>query len=127
MSQQQLHDYRVYFAAERTQLAWVRSGLSVIALGFVVSRFGMFLQSTHGANDHAGFGLSGMLGIGFVLLGATGVALATSQHRRFVASLPPAFVPDSHQRGLLVPFSMIIAVLGLLLAAYLGWSHLQHM
>ena len=30
-------DPRVYFAAERTLLAWVRTGLTVMALGFVVS------------------------------------------------------------------------------------------
>jgi len=36
-------DPRVYFAAERTLLAWIRSGLTVMALGFVVARFGLFL------------------------------------------------------------------------------------
>ena len=36
-------DPRVFFAAERTLLAWVRTGLGVMALGFVVERFGLFL------------------------------------------------------------------------------------
>ena len=30
-------DPRVFFAAERTQLAWVRTGLPIMALGFVVT------------------------------------------------------------------------------------------
>lgn len=34
---------RVFFAAERTLPAWVRSGLTVMAPGFVVARFGPFL------------------------------------------------------------------------------------
>lgn len=34
---------RVFFAAERTLLAWVRSGITVMALGFVVAKFGLFL------------------------------------------------------------------------------------
>ena len=34
----------VYFAAERTLLSWVRAGLGLMALGFVVDRFGLFLR-----------------------------------------------------------------------------------
>ena len=37
-------DPRVFFAAERTLLAWVRTGLTIMALGFVVSRFGLFVR-----------------------------------------------------------------------------------
>ena len=37
-------DARVYFAAERTLLAWVRTGLAMMGFGFVVARFGMFLR-----------------------------------------------------------------------------------
>ena len=37
-------DPRVFFAAERTLLAWLRTGLTIIALGFVVSRFGLFVR-----------------------------------------------------------------------------------
>jgi uncharacterized membrane protein YidH (DUF202 family) len=32
-------DPRVYFAAERTLLAWVRTGLALMGFGFVVARF----------------------------------------------------------------------------------------
>jgi putative membrane protein len=37
-------DRLVYFAAERTLLSWVRVGLGLMALGFVVDRFGLFLR-----------------------------------------------------------------------------------
>ncbi len=37
-------DPRVYFAAERTMLAWLRTGIAVMAFGFVVARFGLFLR-----------------------------------------------------------------------------------
>ncbi len=37
-------DPRVYFAAERTFLAWLRTGFTVMAFGFVVARFGLFLR-----------------------------------------------------------------------------------
>ncbi|HEU4707865.1 MAG TPA: DUF202 domain-containing protein, partial [Methylophilaceae bacterium] len=38
-----MSDPRVFFATERTLLAWIRTGLTVVALGFVVARFGLFL------------------------------------------------------------------------------------
>src|SRR5215469_13612887 len=31
-------------AAERTYLAWIRTGLALLGLGFVVARFGLFLE-----------------------------------------------------------------------------------
>ena len=37
-------DPRVVFAAERTLLAWIRTGLSLMGFGFVVARFGLFLR-----------------------------------------------------------------------------------
>ncbi|HET6326866.1 MAG TPA: DUF202 domain-containing protein [Planctomycetaceae bacterium] len=39
-----MDDPRVYFAAERTLLAWVRTGLAMMGFGFVVARFGLFLR-----------------------------------------------------------------------------------
>ena len=36
-----------YLAAERTFLAWIRTGLALMGFGFVVARFGLFLQEIH--------------------------------------------------------------------------------
>jgi putative membrane protein len=33
-----------YLAAERTFLAWIRTGLALMGFGFVVARFGLFLE-----------------------------------------------------------------------------------
>ena len=48
-----------YLAAERTLLAWIRTGLAMMGFGFVVARFGLFLQELRfaqngGATQHYG-------------------------------------------------------------------------
>lgn len=44
-------DPRIYFAAEHTLLAWLRTGIAVIGPGFLVARFGVFLMIVRGQTD----------------------------------------------------------------------------
>jgi len=120
-------DPRVFFAAERTLLAWLRTGLTVMGLGFVVARFGLFLrllalqpQAARG-DEHAT--ASAVLGVLFVAAGAIAILVATVQHRRFVATLPSPDLPGSYNRAFAIALSTTVGVLGLLLAAYLVVSH----
>jgi putative membrane protein len=119
------NDPRVFFAAERTLLAWLRTGLTVMALGFVIARFGLFLQyvaPASAARPHAWSSLSAMLGIAFVLAGALASLLATLQHRRFVATLPLADLPSSYPGHFAAAFGFFMSCAGLVLAVYLGVS-----
>ena len=34
-----------YLVAERTFLAWIRTGLALAGFGFVIARFGLFLRA----------------------------------------------------------------------------------
>jgi putative membrane protein len=115
-------DPRIFFAAERTLLAWLRTGLTVMVVGFVVARFGLFqrllsLQSTAAIPAETGF--SALLGVLFVLVGSVAILIATVQHRSFVATLPLSDLPASYSRKLALALSATIGILGLLLAAYL--------
>lgn len=119
------HDPRVFFAAERTMLAWIRTGLTVIALGFVVARFGLFLNllgvASAAVEPQHNHWLSNAVGIVLVLLGTVVVIAATYNHRAFLRRLPLQDVPQLPLPWLTTFFSLAIAVSGLVLAVYLAF------
>src|SRR5436309_11356248 len=45
-----IRDYRDHAANERTFLAWVRNGIAVIAFGFVIEKFNLFVLAMASAN-----------------------------------------------------------------------------
>jgi putative membrane protein len=113
------HDPRVYFAAERTLLAWVRTGLATIGLGFVVARFGLFLRMLRTGPDaptHLG---STLIGVGLVVLGSVAMGLAAWQHGQFRRRLPPGELPQPYFTRWSAAFAAILAIIGFALAAYL--------
>ena len=117
-------DPRVFFASERTLLAWIRTGIAIVILGFVVSRFGFFfqlvaLQSASRAPQTDTLAPS-ILGLAFVLFGSAAIALATVQHGRFIATLPAHDRPAQYSRHWALWLSALVSVASLLLAAYLG-------
>jgi putative membrane protein len=123
---EKLSDPRVFFAAERTLLAWVRTGLTVIALGFVVARFGLFLHLLAGPSGipHDGslattHGPSGLLGVVLVLSGSVIILGAFLNHRRYVSSLPLSDLPSLSIPWLSSFLSLSVVLVGVLLAAYL--------
>jgi len=116
-------DPRVFFAAERTLLAWLRTGLTIIAIGFVVARFGLFVQLLDLQSQPHPSGVSSLLssalGIAFVVVGSLAIVVAAVQHRRFVATLSPPDLPAGYARNIAVVLSLVVAALGIALAAYL--------
>src|ERR1035438_3023133 len=80
-------DPRVYFAAERTLLAWVRTGLAMMGFGFVVARFGLFLREIEATRPGAAtphqFRLSLWFGTALVLMGVlSNILSAIHYHKR---------------------------------------------
>ena len=121
-----LSDPRVFFAAERTLLAWVRTGLTIMAFGFVVARFGLFLRllaAQHLAGGPVGVAphdLSNVVGIGLVVVGTACMILGAYQHQTYVKTLPPADIPRSHSAVYPISLALLLALLGVVLAVYLA-------
>lgn len=119
-------DPRVFFAAERTLLAWVRTGLTIMAFGFVVARFGLFLRMLAGPQSQGTPAvelhhlLSTAIGIALVLLGVACMILGAIQHTSFVRTLPAADVPRTHAAVYPITLCVVLAALGMVLAIYLA-------
>ena len=114
-----LNDPRVFFAAERTLLAWNRTSLSMMAFGFVIERFGLFLNflmPQHSAPLQRG--ISFWTGLVFVLLGVFVAIASTFQYRKVLRTLKPIEIPDGYRSNLGVISNLVIATMGLVLVAY---------
>jgi len=73
-------------ANERTYLAWVRTAIAVMAFGFLLERFDLFLafavaeRANEAPTLHVR--MSEIVGLGLILVGALMTLLATHRYRR---------------------------------------------
>src|SRR5579863_9465988 len=82
-----MDDPRVYLAAERTFLAWLRTGLGLMGVGFAVARFGLFLREMQASQSHMAAhatGISVWSGVALVALGVIVSVYAAVRHVRMV-------------------------------------------
>ncbi len=113
-----LDDPRVFFAAERTLLAWQRTAIALIGLGFVVERFGLFVRminATNGTNKITSDMSTLWFGVAFLVLGATVSALAALQYQDFVRTLTYPEIPLGARiwLGPLLNYSLAITALAM--------------
>jgi uncharacterized membrane protein YidH (DUF202 family) len=119
-----VRDRRVHMANERTFLAWIRTSISIMAFGFVVERFSLFVkQLSYYIGKEATpppAGYTSVLGIILVGLGAIMGVLAFFRYKAVERQIDT----DTYVPSLLLDTLLILAVLtvGLFLVFYLVHS-----
>jgi putative membrane protein len=120
----ELNDPRVFFAAERTALAWNRTALTLMAFGFAIERFGLFMRMLEktSAGNHAG--PSFWFGIIFIALGFFFSGAAAKQYKAILKTLKPVEIPAHANPNLAYILNISIAALAAVLVMYLMVSTL---
>lgn len=115
-------DPRVRFAAERTLLAWVRTGLAMMGFGFVAAKFEVLLRRfpvPAGAADLPDVRWSTWVGVALVVLGVAVNGLAAVEYRAVLRRIDRGepYRPPAWSLGLVA--AVVLAVVGLVMVGYL--------
>ena len=117
-------ELRDYLAAERTLLAWIRTGLALMGFGFVVARFALFLKELLTAEalrtaPGPSYGLSLWFGIALIAVGVVVNASAALQYSRLVKDLARGGTTRPHLPKLAIAVAFFLVLIGLAMAIYL--------
>jgi putative membrane protein len=115
-------DSRIYMAAERTFLAWIRTGIALMGFGFVVARFGLFLRelSLTGTTQHtASTGFSLPLGIGLIGFGVVVNLVSVIRHRRYIVAIDRNDFRSAFGSTFASWVALLLALSGLAMTIYL--------
>jgi len=101
-------------------LAWLRTGIAIMAFGFVVARFGLFLRLLDAqGGGRLGHGVSPYLGVALVGVGVVATAGGAVQYQRFCRSLPSAERPRSSAPSFVLSLSWALVLIGFVLGLVL--------
>lgn len=111
-----------YLAAERTLLAWIRTGLALMGFGFVLARFALFLQQLHFLQsnlpqERSDFSL--WSGTALIIVGVIVNVFAGWHHLRLIRALDAGEKKYSQSSAPAVAIAFFLGIIGLGMAIYL--------
>jgi len=112
-----------YLAAERTLLAWIRTGLALMGFGFVVARFGLFLQEIRivepGLQGRANGGNSVWFGTALIVTGVLVDVFSCWHHVNLVRQLDRGESEFTKPSKASIGLAVFLALVGVAMAIYL--------
>ena len=118
--------FRMFLQLETSLLVWLRTSLALLGFGFVIARFGFFLQEIAQANQllvhpHPWLTQANTLtGTGLIVLGLVVLLIAVRNHQQVVDRLQRGELVLPSRWSLSVIVSLLLAALGMGLAIYLA-------
>ena len=119
---EQKPELRDLLAAERTFLAWIRTGLALMGFGFVVARFGLFLKQLEliqHAELKTSYGLSLWFGTALIAVGVLVNIFSSWHHLQLFKQLERGGTVQLRPSHQAVVIALFLAVIGLAMAVYL--------
>jgi putative membrane protein len=120
-----IHGYTDHSANERTFLAWVRTAIAVMAFGFLVERFDLFLEIA--APSLAGRAISvpghrfgNIAGLALIVAGTAMVAIAAVRFRLIAKNIDSEELKHGPGSRLDIALALLLVLLGCALVAYLS-------
>lgn len=115
-------DPRVRYAAQRTLLAWIRTGLAMMGFGFVLARFSLFIREMATSRqalvlETPGFSLA--VGIALLILGSATCFISATMYGKQIKNLEAGLELPANSWPLERILSIILATLGIFMAGYL--------
>ncbi len=114
--------YLVYFAAERTLMAWIRAALGLMALGFVIDRFGLVVRTItpHADRMVQSSTMSFAAGAGLVAVGALLAGVAALRYTHFMRRYRQSGdIDPGYGLEPALFFTVVVGLAGALIAGYL--------
>ena len=104
-------------------MAWNRTSISMMAFGFVIERFGLFLEII-GRKDVMLFQrhFSFFVGVSFILLASFVSLYSIRQHILILKTLKPTEIPSGYNLWAGIFVNGVLGILGIVLGIYLSQS-----
>jgi putative membrane protein len=125
-----IRNLRDHAANERTFLAWVRTAIAVMAFGFLVEKFGLFLEMARatlkvGPRSSATPHFDEVAGVALMILGLGLVVVATFRFLKTAREIDDANEDAGVSSRLDVGLAVLIVLLGCSLLGYLAPTLLE--